>query len=61
MESIASLARDLDVTADDVQAYVQQLVGQDGEAAVVAQRGTGAAETVLTDEAARRVRVQLTH
>ncbi|MBB5867354.1 hypothetical protein F4553_000733 [Allocatelliglobosispora scoriae] len=61
MDTIATLARDLDVTPQDVQAYVQQLVTSDGEAAVVAQPSPDPAGLGLTDEAADKVRVQLTH
>ncbi|WP_155371030.1 hypothetical protein [Catellatospora vulcania] len=61
MQTIDELARELDVTADDVQAYVAQLVTQDGEPAVIAQPSSEPGKTTLTDRAVDRVRVQLTH
>lgn len=61
MDTIASLARDLDVTPEDVQAYVDQLIRTEGEPAVVAAKNGTPAETALTEAAAHKVRVQLTH
>ncbi|NUT19844.1 MAG: hypothetical protein HOV77_11700 [Hamadaea sp.] len=61
MDTIATLAHDLDVTTEDVQAYVQELIRRDGEQAVIAAKRDLATETALTDAAAHQVRVQLTH
>jgi hypothetical protein len=61
MDTIATLAHDLDVTTQDVQSYVQQLVSQDGEAAVIAAPSPEPTSVGLTDQAAHQVRVQLTH
>ncbi|NUT36249.1 MAG: hypothetical protein HOV79_24590 [Hamadaea sp.] len=61
MDTIASLARDLDVTPEDVRAYVDQLIRAEGEQAVVVAAGAAPADTALTDAAAHKVRVQLTH
>ncbi|MEV4417668.1 hypothetical protein [Catellatospora sp. NPDC049609] len=55
------MAQDLDVSAQDVQNYVARLVEQDGESAVIAQQAADPAQVGLTDAAARRVRVQLSH
>lgn len=61
MNTITTLAQELDVSPRDVQDYVARLVEQDGETAVIAQKPADAEQTVLTEAAAQRVRVQLTH
>jgi hypothetical protein len=61
VDTIATLAHDLDVSVKDVQAYVQQLVSRDGEGAVIAAPDAEPTSVGLTDKAAHQVRVQLTH
>lgn len=61
MNTITSLAQELDVSPRDVQDYVARLVEQDGETAVIAHKPTQPEQAVLTEAAAQRVRVQLTH
>lgn len=63
--NVDDLARELDVTAADIKVYVDQLVSQDGRAAVIAKQEMAKharkphndAITWLTDEAAKSIRI----
>ncbi|MDI1461262.1 hypothetical protein QEZ54_09810 [Catellatospora sp. KI3] len=61
MDTITALAQELDVTPQQVQDYVDQLVQRDGEPAVIARTAAEPGGEALTDEAAHQVRVRLTH